>query len=100
MASKHGSQYVSLLLVGSQSFQLFRGAATAVIEQDGRKWAATLGPVEQRVECNRPVLYYDGSWIAAQCPLCGERRSYLPSEIFRGRLSYKLGPGPVRTGVL
>ena len=23
------------------------------------------------------------SWIAAQCPLCGEKRNYLPSEIFR-----------------
>ena len=35
-------------------------------------------------------------WIAAQCPLCGEKRSYLPSEIFRGNLSYKLDCKPVR----
>jgi hypothetical protein len=35
-------------------------------------------------------------WIAAQCPLCGEKRGYLPYEIFRGRLSYKFGAKPVR----
>jgi hypothetical protein len=39
-------------------------------------------------------------WIAARCPLCGEKRSYLPSEIFRGNLSYKLGRKPVRRVVL
>jgi hypothetical protein len=39
------------------------------------------------------------SWIAAQCPLCGAKRIYLPSEIFRGRLSYKLGPESVRSAV-
>jgi len=36
------------------------------------------------------------TWIAAQCPLCGEKRSYLPTEVFQGKLSYKLGPKPVR----
>jgi hypothetical protein len=40
------------------------------------------------------------SWIAAQCPLCGEKWNYLPSEIFQGNLSYKLGPKPVRSVVL
>ena len=40
------------------------------------------------------------SWIAAQCPLCGEERNYLPSEIFQGKLSYKLDPKPVRSVVL
>jgi hypothetical protein len=39
------------------------------------------------------------TWIAAQCPLCGKKRNYLPSEIFRGKLSYKLGPKPVRSVV-
>ena len=39
------------------------------------------------------------SWIAAQCPLCGEKRSYLPSEIFQGNLSYRLGPKTVRSVV-
>ena len=43
-----------------------------------------------------PVGTMPDSWIAAQCPLCGEKRNYLPSEIFQGNLSYKLGPKPVR----
>jgi hypothetical protein len=30
------------------------------------------------------------TWIVAECPLCGERRSYLPPDIFRGRLSHLL----------
>ena len=30
------------------------------------------------------------AWIVVECPLCGERRSYLPPEIFRGRLSHLL----------
>jgi len=46
-----------------------------------------------------PVGTMPDSWIAAQCPLCGEKRNYLPSEIFQGNLSYKLGPKPVRTAV-
>lgn len=39
-----------------------------------------------------PVATMPDSWIVARCPLCGEIRHYLPSEIFRGELSYKLGP--------
>ena len=46
-----------------------------------------------------PVGTMPDTWIAAQCPLCGEKRSYLPSEIFRGKLSHKLGPRPVRSVV-
>jgi len=30
------------------------------------------------------------SWIAVKCPLCGEHRRYLPTEVFQGRVSYKL----------
>ena len=30
------------------------------------------------------------SWIAVKCPLCGEHRSYLPNEIFQGRVSYEV----------
>ena len=40
------------------------------------------------------------TWIAAQCPLCGVKRSYLPSEIFRDKLSYQLGAKPARSVVL
>jgi hypothetical protein len=35
--------------------------------------------------------------IAAKCPLCGEHRRYLPSEVFLGRLSYLFLRKPVRT---
>jgi len=28
-------------------------------------------------------------WIIESCPFCGERRRYLPQEIFRGRISHK-----------
>ena len=46
-----------------------------------------------------PVGTMPDTWIAAQCPLCGEKRNYLPFEIFRGKLSHKLSPKPVRSGV-
>ena len=36
-------------------------------------------------------------WIIETCPLCGERRRYLPQEIFRGRLSVRLLRKPVRS---
>ncbi len=39
-----------------------------------------------------PVQTIPDSWIVAQCPLCGERRRYLPNEIFRGRIAN----GPAR----
>ena len=44
-----------------------------------------------------PVGTIPDTWIAAQCPLCGEKRNYLPSEIIRGKLSYKLGLKPARS---
>jgi hypothetical protein len=47
-----------------------------------------------------PVGTMPDTWIAAQCPLCDAKRSYLPSEIFRGKLSYKVGPKPMRSAVL
>jgi hypothetical protein len=47
-----------------------------------------------------PVGTMPDYWIAARCPVCGEKRSYLPSEIFRGNLSYKLARKPVRRVVL
>ena len=37
------------------------------------------------------------TWIIAECPLCGERRAYLPGDIFRGRLSFRLMRKPVRS---
>ena len=37
-----------------------------------------------------PVGTLPDTWIVAHCSLCGQRRKYLPSEIFRGRLSQQL----------
>lgn len=37
-----------------------------------------------------PVETMPDYWIVAQCPLCGEKRRYLPSDIFRGRISLNL----------
>ena len=44
-----------------------------------------------------PVGTMPDTWIVARCPLCGEKRRYLPSEIFKGKLSPNLGPKPVRS---
>jgi hypothetical protein len=46
-----------------------------------------------------PVRTLPDTWIVAQCPLCGERRRYLPSEIFRGRLSQRLTARPPAVGL-
>lgn len=45
-----------------------------------------------------PVETMPSSWIVAQCPLCGERRAYLPPDIFRGRLSFQLTHKPLKSG--
>jgi len=37
-----------------------------------------------------PVMTMPDTWIVADCPLCRQRRSYLPAEIFQGRLSHLL----------
>ena len=37
-----------------------------------------------------PVETMPDTWIIAKCPLCGDRRAYLPPDIFRGRLSQRL----------
>jgi hypothetical protein len=47
-----------------------------------------------------PVGTMPDYWITALCPLCGEKRNYLPSEIFRGNLSFNLGRKPVRSLVI
>jgi hypothetical protein len=43
-----------------------------------------------------PVESVPSQPIAARCPLCGEHRRYLPSEVFLGRLSYMFIRKPVR----
>lgn len=37
------------------------------------------------------------SCITAKCPLCGEHRGYLPSEIFKGRVFHDLLRKPVQS---
>jgi hypothetical protein len=37
-----------------------------------------------------PVETLTASWIAARCALCGEHRSYMPTEVFQGRVSFAL----------
>jgi hypothetical protein len=37
-----------------------------------------------------PVATVPDMWIIAACPLCGAKRRYLPEEIFRGKLSWRL----------
>ena len=46
-----------------------------------------------------PVLTMPDSWIVAECPLCGERRRYLPADIFQGRLSHELPGKPRRAKI-
>jgi hypothetical protein len=45
-----------------------------------------------------PVESVPAQPIAARCPICGDHRRYLPSEVFLGRLSHLLMiRNPVRT---
>jgi len=44
-----------------------------------------------------PVQRMPDTWIIAECSLCGEKRRYLPAEIFQGRLSWQLEKKPVRS---
>jgi rRNA maturation protein Nop10 len=44
-----------------------------------------------------PVETMPASWIIAECPLCGEKRRYLPNDIFRGTLSFHLTRKPARS---
>ncbi len=46
-----------------------------------------------------PVETMPASWIVAQCPLRGDKRRYLPGDIFRGRLSKLLTSLPARNAV-
>jgi hypothetical protein len=46
-----------------------------------------------------PVGTMPDTWIVATCPLCGDRRRYLPTDVFRGMLSYKLYSGESRKPV-
>ena len=43
-----------------------------------------------------PAQTLPGSWIVAECPLCGEKRRYLPADIFQGRLFHDLLLKPPR----
>ena len=43
-----------------------------------------------------PVQTLPDSWIVAECPLCDEKRRYVPTDIFKGRLSHDLLMKPPR----
>jgi len=45
-----------------------------------------------------PVQTMPDTWIVADCPLCGVKRRYMPTDIFRGKLSHKLIVKPLRPG--
>ena len=49
---------------------------------------------EQKIPA--PVQTMPDLWIVADCPLCGEKRRYLPQDILRGRLSHELLAKPPR----
>ena len=40
-----------------------------------------------------PVETMPDTWIVAECVLCGAKRKYLPTDIFRGLLSHKIAVG-------
>jgi hypothetical protein len=44
-----------------------------------------------------PVETLPDDWIVAACPLCGQKRRYLPAEIFQGRLSHQVGAAGQRS---
>ena len=43
-----------------------------------------------------PVGTMPDSWMVTDCPLCGKRRRYLPTDIFKGKLSHKFHGGQNR----
>jgi hypothetical protein len=45
-----------------------------------------------------PVQTMPSSWIVATCPLCGEKRRYLPVELFQGTLSWAFQEWQRQTG--
>jgi len=61
--------------------------------------AMRVGGLLQKVpsEHPAPVETMPSSWVATKCPLCGELRQYIPTEIFQGRVSYQAIKKPVRT---
>jgi hypothetical protein len=45
-----------------------------------------------------PVQTMPDTWIVAECPLCGGKRRYLPTDIFRGTLSHLVAVRLQRSG--
>jgi len=44
-----------------------------------------------------PVETMPDDWIIAKCPRCGEKRRYVPADIFQGSVSSELLRKPVRS---
>ena len=45
-----------------------------------------------------PIQTMPDTWIVAECSLCGGKRRYLPTDIFRGTLSHLLAVKMHRSG--
>ena len=63
-------------------------------------FCSALGPYLEGVGAHQTM---SDSWIIHTCSLFGERRRYLPAEIFKDRLSFDFvkiqEPAPMLTGV-
>jgi hypothetical protein len=58
---------------------------------EGRIWDYVIACKGCRENIPAPVETMPDQYFVAVCPLCGERRHYLPAELFRGRLSHLVG---------
>ena len=64
MASEDGTEFLGILFVWSEAFQIFAGTAAAVIQQDAGERSAPLRAPQHRVQGSRPTMDDDGFWPA------------------------------------
>ena len=64
MASEYRSELFGISLIRSEAFQIFRGTAAAVIQQDGGERSAALRAPQHRVQGSRPTADDYGFWPA------------------------------------
>ena len=84
----HRLPRMTFVLCSPMLFQMFQGPTT--------RCAFVVCCKGCKENIPAPVETLPSSWIAAKCPLCGEHRQYLPTEIFQGRVSYLALRKPVR----
>ena len=56
MASEDGTEFLGILFVRSEAFQIFAGTAAAVIQQDGGERSAALRTPKHRVKGSRTIV--------------------------------------------